>query len=113
MKKSSKQKKNNQKNKKRQNKKQHGNKHVPKIPIKPNEQEVQVAPDDVEGETVAVDEQAASAPAVTGINPIAPTTVAERQAALLARQQRTQWNQQRKMGKMAGAQVGKRFNRGG
>ncbi|MEZ4736965.1 MAG: hypothetical protein R3E79_58540 [Caldilineaceae bacterium] len=52
------------------------------------------------------------------VNSSPPLTLAaaaaEHKAALLARnQQRAQWNQQRKAGKMVGAHVPKRFNRGG
>lgn len=87
-----------------------------------------------------VDEQQAHIPADRDVAPLDPTTAAEEtaeevgteasadssppmtlaapaaehKAVLLARnQQRTQWNQQRKAGKMVNAHVPKRFNRGG
>jgi hypothetical protein len=47
----------------------------------------------------------------------APLTVAallkQKNALLAQNQQRNQWNQQRKVGKMVNAYVPKRFNRGG
>jgi len=87
-----------------------------------------------------VDEQQAHPPVDREVAPLDPTTAAEQttgevgpeasadssppltlaapaaehKAVLLARnQQRTQWNQQRKAGKMVNAHVPKRFNRGG
>ena len=114
MKKSTKQKKNKQQNKKRQQKHQQGKTQRPHLqaPAKLGEQSASV-PDNVELDGIVAEEQPAPDLDVRGLNAVASPTAAERQAALLARQQRTQWNQQRKAGKMAGAHVPKRFNRGG
>ena len=53
----------------------------------------------------------------TAVNPNVPLNLAaalKQKAALLTQnQQRSQWNQQRKVGKMVNAHVPKRFNRGG
>lgn len=52
--------------------------------------------------------------AVTQDVPLTLAAVLKQKAALLAQnQQRNQWNQQRKAGKMVNAHVPKRFNRGG
>ncbi|MEZ4860654.1 MAG: hypothetical protein R3C14_05080 [Caldilineaceae bacterium] len=119
MKKSSKQKKNKQK----QQKQQRHSANQPQIPeIMAEGAEQQVQP--VGGvdptpptPTDAAEQESEEAGSDTPANQSAPLTLAaivEQKAALLNRnQQRAQWNQQRKAGKMVGAHVPKRFNRGG
>ncbi len=58
--------------------------------------------------------EAESEAAVDQNGPLTLAAALKQKAALLAQnQQRSQWNQQRKAGKMVNAHVPKRFNRGG
>lgn len=118
MKKSSKQK-NKKHHKKAQQNKQH---HQHAVPSRPDEQPVAAAdgtevivPDAEVPAEALVNAEIEVAPEVTMV--AKPALAAMQQAALLAQQQKAQqskqWNKQVKAGKMVGAHVPKRFNRGG
>ena len=111
------------KNKKSQKKaKQNRQFHQQAAPIQPDEQPtppadgtVVTAPGAEAAPELLVVPEGEVVPALTGVSK--PTLVPKPQAGLLAQQPKApptkQWNKQIKAGKMVGAHVPKRFNRGG